>query len=45
MRKKEGLTKASLLNMMYPRLAFPSGAGNYTKNARQAQKPKKNKVL
>ena len=39
MRKKDVLTKASLLSMEYPRPAFPSGAANLVKNAKQ--KPSK----
>lgn len=41
-KKRDVLTKASPLNMAYPKPAFSSGAVNYAENARQARKAKKN---
>lgn len=40
MRKKDALTRASLLSMEYPKPVSPSGAVNYAKNALQAPQAK-----
>jgi len=42
-RKKDALTKASLLNTAYPKPVFPSGAVNLAKNAEQ--KPSKIQIF
>jgi len=34
MKRKDALTKASLLNMGYPKPVSPNGAVSYAKNAR-----------
>lgn len=42
MRRKDVLTKASLLNTAFPKPVSPSDAASYKKNARQARKQKIN---
>ena len=45
MKKKDALTKASSLNMAYPKPVSPNGAVNYAKNARQAPNQKPNTII